>query len=569
MTGCADKIQDSYFCRNGRFFLRLLASSLFLFILFCAPASAFEAFLFIGYSDSGRVYRITTSDENQFPVGYAFAAGPAEGFFVDQLKNFRLLKSSPAVTFKPVTDYIYRQVFDGNGFAADWGYGHAQYQDQRNLINPDGSGRPVFRPTGAPFSAGPGELVADDIAMSSLQKGECEIVNSKKWYRIPNGSWYQTWFTCEGKERLSYKIYYDVWETGESACLESLWRGYTPGKVLERIAAISVDKRFRRSQVDGAMELINRNSEVADLTCPGGKSSFHIPAPQAGEGNLYVYSWTGEEVGTFFLNGQRCDEHPVFESQAANIRFAGCGFAPEGTHRLYVMGTDVLRSWLQATGTEAEQAECTQAVFAPFPEVMQTVVFVYSAGQNCIYRFVIDESKSGKVTKPEIINLKFKLASIYADAAGNLYLATVEKRPEAFLKDEDFAAGFETLEYKGLQEQQVKIHDEEEIRKDMQIKRDYSGRLIFSQSSNAVLYVIYAGQSEFNRLGSVFLDKTYFSREFAFKNVSESELSGSATDVLRIAKKPENSLTDCIGDVPGFPDQFREPTNLLISVFQD
>lgn len=564
-----DKIQDYTFRKNSSAFFRLLTVGMLVLCLYCAPVSALETFLYVGYPDSGRVYRVTTSDENQFPVGYLFAAGPAEAFFVDQLKNFRLMKSSPAETFKPVSENIYRQVFAGTALAADWGNGHAQHQDQRSLISPDEAGKAVFRPTGAPFSAGLGQPAVEEIAKASLQTGECESVAGKNWYRIPNASWYQTWFSREDQHRPSYKIYFDVWEKGESVCVESFWRGYHPGKALERTAAICVDKRFRRAQINGAMELINRDNEIGELPYFGGKSFLHIPAGKAGEGDLLVYNWAGKDPGNFFLNGQHCDEQPVVESKTANRRFAGCGFTPGGTRRIYVMGTDILQMWLQSTGMEADQAECTQAVFAFFPDNLRTMAVVYSARQNCVYRFFIDEANGGKIMKPEVISVKIKPCSIYLDAYGNLYLATIEKRPEAFSNPEDYVAGFETLEYSGNKALQTNLHDELAISKNMHLKRDIAGRLVFSQTSNAALYVVNAGQSELNWLGNVFLDKTYFSRNFSFKNISENELSGSITDVLKIAKKPENTITEINGDVPGFPDQFREPMSLFISVYQD
>lgn len=537
--------------------------------LFCAPLHAFEVFLHVGYQNSAQVYRIVSTDEHQNPVGYMFEAEPADAFFVDRMKNFRFLKGHSEDTFKPVTGYIYRQVLDGTGVAADWSNDHSQHQDQRAQISPDEEGRPVFRPTGAPFSSGPGQPVTEGIAMAALQPGECEAVVGKKWYKIPNASWYQTWFSLPGQARPSYKIYLDVWEEREYGCVESIWRGYPPGKVLERPVGTCLEKRFRRAQISGAMELIDRDSQSLELLKFGGRSMFHLPGTRPGEGELFVYTWAGNSPGRFFVNGHFCVDSPVFESQAADQRFAGCGFSPAGARRLYVVGTDILQVWLQASGIEAPLAECSKVVFTPCSNILRTGIFVYSEPENRLYCFTMNDSADGVMPRPRIIELNFKPASLNADINGDLYLTAIEKSPRTLESAADFIAGFETLEHSINASYTAAPLKEEELARQLDERKDVEGRMVFSQTGNAVVYVLKKGQANPERLASVFLDKTYFSRGFNFKNVSERELYGSIADVLKIAEKPENGVTELKGDVPGFPDQFREPANLFTSVFSD
>ncbi len=554
-----------------KLFKRLFAAAVLFSSAVCAPAGALESYLYLGYEESGRVYRLTTTDQNQLPTGYVFACEPdVAAFIVDKLRNFRFIKTAQAGDFKKAHGYIYRQVFDDIAEDADRGSGgYAQHQDQRSELIPDSAGKPVFRPAGAPFSAGTGLVVTEGVAAASLEDGECEKVADRKWFRIPNGSWYQTWFNVAGRPESSLKIFYDCWEERDYSCHETIWRGSTPGQVHDRIVAAGVERRFIRAMTDGAMELLDENRQVSELLKQGGFSVFHDSSTGTGEGNLLVHTWAGKDAGRFFVNGESCNDQPAIVSQSTDRRFVAMNTS--GTsNRLYVIGNDVLRSWLKGSKYDAPEAECTAAVSTTLESGQKTGIFVYSAPQKIIYCFVKDETLPGNFALKHTITADFAVLAMHADPQGNLYLASIERVPAALEKSDDFAAGFESLQI--ADEQSLMSSgklSEDDVKTAMSVKHDLSGSIIFSQAGYAVLYVVGDGQTQPVALGSVFLDKTFFARDFTFRNTSLQDLRVNAVELLKIAEKPGNSLAEVRGNVPGFPDQFRQPAKLFISVRSD
>ena len=462
--------------------------------------------------------------------------------------------------------YIYRQVFDGLGVEADWGIDHAQHQDQRDSIIPESAGQPVFRPVGAPFSSGTGQLVTEGVAFASLEEGEFAATEGKKWFRIPNGSWYQTWFPVDKQSKPSLKIFFDRWEERDYACRESIWRGFVPGQVFERQVASGSERKLIRAQTDGAMEIIAGHEKFSEFTGKHGFSSFHRPGFASGEGDLIVYTWSGRDPGRFYLNGSVHEEKPNFLSLAGDKRFVGL-INTGNSQTLTVIGTDILREWLQMCEVEFQTAECTMAVFSTSADGIENRIFVYSEPQKSIYCFALGQGKSDVVKLLNVIKLAFTAKAMSADRSGNIYLAALETTPASFDNPEDLVAGYESLQIDG---EQALLGDvtlnEEELQKRKAIRHDLSGRFVFSQTGYAALYVIYEGQITPVPVNRVFLDKTFYARAFMLKNVSLKELQISSSELIALAEKPGNSLAEMQGNVPGFPDQYREPKRILIAI---
>ena len=547
------------------FLKRYIAPVVLSLLALNAPVCADDSYLYLSFADVGRVYRVSSDDQNQYPTGFIFDCEKAvQAFFVDQLRNFRFLKSTAGNEFQKTTGFIYRQVFDGTAIEADWGRGHAQHQDQRGELVPGMEARPVFRPEGAPFSAGNGLLVTEGVALLGLDAGEFMTTPGRKWFRIPNCSWYQTWFPLAGHPD-SFKIFYDCWEERVLNCRETIWRGAVPGIVFERQVASGSERRMIRAITDGAMEKLDEYPGLAEILSMQGFSAFHRPGPVSGEGELLVHTWAGRNDDRFFLNGAECELKALFISRSPGYRAAGImkiGAADVVT----VIGSDVLSAWLKTCGLTVENAECSMAAFSSSADGTNSCVYVYSRPGRQIYQFRLGDVEAGKVELLNTIGLPWDIMAMQADAKGNLYLGTLEFMPSALKNSGDFVNGFESLQVDEENATGTLGISEEEFIKKQSIKRDLSGRFIFSQTGNAVVYVIYKGQTQVQQVNSIFLDKKFFARECVLKNVSMQDLHVNVAQLLKIAEKPGNSLADLHGSVPGFPDQYRQPEGMLIAV---
>lgn len=536
--------------------------------LLCSMVMADEAYVLLSYPESSKVYRVTTSDEIQLPTGYMFACEPAEEFYVDTLKNFRLLNSVKNEEFMPTPGFIYRQVFDDSAQAADFGSGHAQHQDSRGLIKENQSARPVFRPLGAPFSAGTGKLVNESLALASLMGNECELVPGKNWYQIPNSSWYQSWLRQEKNKQPSYTILFDSWEERKMSYVESFWRGYIAGKALERSVGTFSEKRLQRARVDGAMEIIGNDREIREVMRSSGRATFHVSSPVPGEGELYFYTWLGSGSGKLFMNGKKAVVSIATESRDKYRRFAGLSYGHLNEKRVHVIGSDIVQKWMRLRGMPSEDVDCSQAAFH-FDEVNKHLIaFVYSASHACIYRFVIDETNNGEVIGCEKIGLAFQPQSMTCAKNGNLYLTTLEVVPADFASNESMIVGFEALHI-DADAANSQARTEEEINSQLDVKRDQKGLLVFAQTHYANLYILGAGQKELTKAGEIFLDKEYVCCDFFIKSASNKEMIGGIAEILKLASSKGNSMSKIRRDVPGFPDQHRRPERVLASVYEN
>ena len=158
---------------------------------------------------------------------------------------------------------------------------------------------------------------------------------------------------------------------------------------------------------------------------------------------------------------------------------------------------------------------------------------------------------------------------MHADSSGNLYIAGVELSPSELVTPADFADGFESLQINEEAGMLGETISEDEFQKKLNIKGDLTGRIVFSQTGNAVLMMVYEGDSVPVTIGRAFLNKKYMAREFSFKNQTLKGLHLPPAELLRLTEKPGNTLAELQGNVPGFPDEFVQPEKLLISVHEE
>jgi hypothetical protein len=535
---------------------------------FSLPAAGSEGFVLLSYSDSAKVHRVFTSDEYNQPVGYLFACDPAEYFIVDSLRNFRLFSSHEKDDFSVAPGYIFRQVFNGTAEEADYGNGHSQYQDQRNLIAADEFARPVFRPFGAPFSAGPGREVEASLGIASLQPDECQQVPGKSWYQIPNSSWYQTWLPEQNSKKSSYSIFYDCWQEKRKTIVESFWRGYVAGKALERDAGTWSVKRLLRARVSGAMELIDGDREMKEVVRIGNKSLLHVPSQRHGEGDVFLYSWHGSSSGKLFMNGQRTVERPVLESKDQFNRFIGVGRTLHNERRIYIIGSDILQMWLKQCGMPFEEVDCSMVATACDSKGKAFLVFVWSQKQQCIYIISIDENNSSQPVTAQQIKIDFIPESIVCDREGRFYAVVLDSRPADFSSGKNLVSGFEAIDLVPAGDYQPPA-TEDEIKRRESEKFDWSGRIIFARSHYAVLKQLVADEKKFRNVGEIFLDKDYYSCRILLKSVSNKDMSEGIEKILDLASRPGSSISPVEPGADGYPDQYRRPDRVLAAVLSD
>ncbi|MBU1105030.1 MAG: hypothetical protein KKB51_00050 [Candidatus Riflebacteria bacterium] len=413
-----------------------------LLLLLSNDVEAADVYALFNYRDKSEVHLIVSLQSPANPFGQLFFAHSATAFHIDGLNRFKLTYFDETGDYMPMRRRIFRQIFDGLPSHADWGKGHAQHQDQRDLLIPDQSGRSVFRSRGAPFSSGPGFLASEQSALQKLASGEVEILPDKNWYEISNDSWYQTWFTNNGEYGLSYIIAYDRWEEKINTVRDSIWGGFPPTKFDEQTIGKYVDYRLRRASVDGAMELLTDSREFAVVLNQSARTAvFQYDDLLSGCCKTAIYSWSGSAPGVLYSENQILDPQVTFESQHQQKRFPAIF---SGNH-LIVMGTDLLHRWLQIHGLQHADAECTMTQMVPGRDSQSAFLYVYSAPNNSLYRFYNDNGTNMDWEEPQVTRLAFTPSAMTADHEGNLILGSFSVWPQSFTDDEDILMSVEAI----------------------------------------------------------------------------------------------------------------------------
>jgi hypothetical protein len=160
----------------------------FCFFVASTATEAAEIFLMLSFRDSGKVFRVKTDYERLRPIGLFFDCDRADGFYIDNLKDFRMLSFKSPESFAPVKTTLFRQVFDGQISLADSGGKTSLHQDQRNQLIKGSVARPVYRTVGAPLSCGPGRKISVRPNSGDFAKDELEILPEHNWYQIANSA---------------------------------------------------------------------------------------------------------------------------------------------------------------------------------------------------------------------------------------------------------------------------------------------------------------------------------------------------------------------------------------------
>ncbi len=533
-----------------------------LFSGFFNSLAATEAYLLINYADSAKVYRIATNNEYFLPLGYAFACSPAKTFFVDPSKNYRLGQLAEETSFKAAPGYLFRQVMDKN---ID-GNSYSQHQDQRNRIAPEQEATLVYRPTGAPFSAGPGKKAGESVAMASMLDDEHPAKPGKQWYQIPNGSWYQTWNRINNNGKNTYELLFDTVEERKVNYLEEYWRGHVPGRALKGSFGYLTEKRLLRAKVDASMELINGDNKVHEILKLRGMAVAHTFSQRPGESDVYLYTWNGNSSGRLFVNNAPAKLQLKVESRDKTNRFCVISYDKARNPVIRILGSDVINSLLKQKNMMGEKPVCTKLASHFDYNTDKTTIYAFSTNNVTLFKIVLDEAKNGEPCEIEKITLPFTPASMVCDQNGKLFVVALETVPEDFSSRENLIKGFEALNVESSKDEKNEL-SEAEIEAQIAITRNISGQIIFSRSHFASLFTLEPESQEFIRGYQVFLDKDYSSCDFFLKNASNKHLIEGIEKILATGQKPGNSIGKVKAGAAGFPDQFVKPDGLLTAVY--
>ncbi|MFZ5951878.1 MAG: hypothetical protein ACOYXC_14320 [Candidatus Rifleibacteriota bacterium] len=528
-----------------------------------AGASALELFLMLSYQDKGRVYRVKTSNEGLLPTGYLFESEPADGFFVDNYFDFRLLITRDSNLYEPENRTLFRQVFDGTVADAENGLQSMTHQDMRDQLIADSLARPVFRPVGAPLSCGTGRKISVRPDKSNFLPGECEILPDHDWYQIPNGSWYQTWHKISEGERSSYLIHFDEWQKGSVEVIETLWRGVHPAYVTQRPLHQLESSRLLRALTDGSLELVNgyEKSFVAAEKRASYAWAFN-PGFNVSKGELLLYSWLADKPGKLRVIGRPGEFQTGFESKEPGQRFVGIAGM-----KAVVIGTDIMRGWLaEASMQEAARvAECSLAAFHYSWETNLLQIMVYSNSDQKLYRFFYDTQQNRLMGSPEQFVIDMKPDAILFDLSGSFYITAMQQAECLIQKDVEPGYEVETMQLYGLDG--VAEFDEEKGKYvNSTIPEQVRGHIVFSRSYSQ--NVFWFGNNRPELIYSADLGKEFLFREFELNRPPLDLLNYDYYQVMTLAGKPGNRLSELKPDVPGYPDQYVKPQKAFLGFYQ-
>jgi len=285
-------------------------------------------------------------------------------------------------------------------------------------------------PNNISMSSGLGVPAKAETAINSIAENVLHVRKNKKWYRIPNGSWYRTWVKAEHNDDC-YLIYYDEWREQPLQIAESFWRGEFPGKAVEREVMKLDSKSLFRIAVNENLQINPQfPAEFKAASSKERLSSFFKPGKGYDKGKLLLYSWKKNEPGKLEVPGNDDNFSKAFESNSSSKRFAAIGHK-----KVFVIGSDILKKWLFEAGINNAETECTLACFKNVSDGKSVLIAVYSEPDSILFKFRYNEELN--VLDPNVTSLKLDLKpdAICFDENANLLIAAVEKDEVKFFKN--------------------------------------------------------------------------------------------------------------------------------------
>lgn len=536
------------------------------FVLFFAAnsASAIEIYMMLSFAESGRVYRVKTDYESYKPIGFYFSATPAEGFYIDNYRDFRMLHLGNSGETASANESIFRQVFDGPIAKADFGGQASQHQDQRNQIIADSIARPVYRTVGAPLSSGPGRKINLRLSDRYFAEGEVDIQQDKSWYQIPNGSWYQTWIPKSNPSDGSFLIYFDEWQKAKKEIEETIWRGEPPAFAIKHNVHQIESRQLLRAITDGSFQILpdHKHSFIAASKTENFAWAFN-PGSIIGKGELAIYSWNENDKGRLTFPVSRFKYPVLIESRDAKNRWVGFG-----CNHLFILGNDIFKSWLNLAGSDCKTVESSLVCLFPVIDENLTHISFFNKSDRTIYTFCYDEAKKSIKNEFSRFQLKFDPDAMIADPRGNLIISAFAEAPLNTPIDLQPGLDVETMQL-DVSEDLAEFDEEKGRYVNHKMPAKVSGRMVFSRGYLQKIFAIMRDDPELYLINSVELNKQFFYRDFTLFEPDPELLNLNYNEVLALAGKTGNVLSELKENVPGFPDQFEKPKKVFLGFFQE
>ena len=446
-----------------------------------------ECYLLIGEGDKALrgVYRLNNPaanppkyfDNNQVIPGTSI--NNTLGFNVDLNRKIYTFTEQVEATWQVSSSPLYRQVLDDGVTAdqADYGYHSYIHYDHRSWNKGDiyrtgPVGRNIHKDGGGTWSgfksAGPGIEVAGDYTSTlPSMTGAASLgkVDNKKWYQIPNASWYSNWKTGSADPMGDYKsgkgylyngfnTFYYVFgdKVEEKNHNYKLWT-WTPSDA--EVDTPSYSKNTGDTVAVTKEQKISRNVYAGCLDGCGGASgsgsaqplpmlndiAFQPPLKDQGS-RTYFYSRTkGGTDGKVTKNNSAYNPgsgNPLIGLRDNTDTFWLCiSLRNVSTDFVYCLGTTVIKDWYtQAFGSAPSNMNITAVTVSNQWDQQGGIVYAYDKQNKKIYKFERKETSGTPISKERFLALDLKqilneidalnnseLDDIKADGFGSLYFA--------------------------------------------------------------------------------------------------------------------------------------------------
>lgn len=547
--------------------MKKISKLILVFLVFSisTPSVAKEVFALIELKSKSSVYRVYTDNESRYPKGYFFDCGKTVYFKIDKLKNFRLYTKKNWSKFTKVSSPLIRQTFDGSAEIAKFGLTGKLPNDSRNQFVKGGLLKPIYRPKDCYCSVGPGVLLDAGKIREFDNKTNDVIFPSRSWYEIPNGSWYQTWFTkkCKNKLGETHLIYYDRLEKRLCPIEEQFWRGEHPGRAFKKEIGSLSEFRLLRAKTSGTLEALSSETSLEEVWKQREQFNLLLDLPNSINKvfTAHVYNWLGSGKGKLNNSNNIIISKKIKSAEPENrelhlIRKNGKNYD------LMEIGSDNFNDWLKLLKKSDYKAKL-KANIIRIKKVNSDEfnVYIYCASVSTIFKFKLIENNVIEL-KTFIVN--HSIDDFCVDNDENIYYSSLEvNRPLEFEM---------TIFSDDSLKQMPKFISEEEIRNQMNLHKklkNISGKIVFSRTFYENVYQLEPFSRKTKVLYKINLNKKYFKQGFKVKEVSSEVFNLAGDQLLALLKKNSASINPISEKLPEFPDSYQKPNKVLLAIYEE
>ncbi|MDN5277976.1 MAG: hypothetical protein PWR01_1941 [Clostridiales bacterium] len=434
-----------------------------------------ECYLLIGEGPTSMrgIYRLNNPERNKLydPPKYLFKPNSSIGFSVDLERKIYTFSEKVVPGYTMLSEPLKRQVLDsGSTDLADWGYHAYIHYDHRSwgrntnvyrtgpknrYIRRNGRGWwPYFR------SAGPGSPIPTPAGnpLPNVPSVPLGVYSGKRWYSIPNGSWYSSWRRKSARGGPGGGIFYVVYGDKVTGQPHN-WTLYTykPDNInadapnyssnAGSVVAVSYDKKITRQIfagcLDGCGGASGSGGGVAD---PMVNDLAFMPPIKDQPSRTYFYSRPeGKSDYTVTLNRSSYAPpsprgNPIIGSpESTDTYWIGVSMRNVSSDYVYCIGTNNIRNWYkQATNSSGAGINISAVAVSNQWNQKGGIVFAYDKRAKVVYKFEryendpneppISRSRYEGIDVSDLMSLinaraDSEIDDIKADGFGSLYFA--------------------------------------------------------------------------------------------------------------------------------------------------